>query len=202
MNKEHTIQLRAAVPEDAASLLDIYAPYVADTAISFEYSVPSLAEFTQRIQNVLKRFPYLVAEKKSSREILGYVYASPFHPREAYKWAVETSIYIRQGYTGLGLGRRLYEALERILKEQHIITLYACIAAPPGPDEFVSDRSILFHQHMGYDLIAEFDRCAYKFGRWYNMVWMEKNILPHADIPKTPLTFDEVRSHTDVMAML
>ena len=55
---------------------------------------------------------------------------------------------------------------------------------------------------MGYDLIAEFDRCAYKFGRWYNMVWMEKNILPHADIPKTPLTFDEVRSHTDVMAML
>ena len=130
MNNEHTIQLRAAVPEDAASLLDIYAPYVADTAISFEYSVPSLAEFTQRIQNVLKRFPYLVAEKKSSREILGYVYASPFHPREAYKWAVETSIYIRQGYTGLGLGRRLYEALERILKEQHIITL--CLHCRPA----------------------------------------------------------------------
>lgn len=96
--------LRVARPEDAAALLEIYAPYVTDTAITFEYDIPSTEEFAGRIVQTLTRYPYLVAED-SQGQALGYAYAGVFHARPAYDWAVETSIYVRregrrQGWAG------------------------------------------------------------------------------------------------------
>ena len=92
MNKQ--VKLRIATVQDAAALLDIYAPYVENTAITFEYTVPSVREFEHRISNTLQTYPYLVAE--IDNEIVGYTYASPFRERCAYQWAGEVSIYVKK----------------------------------------------------------------------------------------------------------
>ena len=113
------IEIRLAEPEDAGELLAIYAPYVEETAITFEYTVPSLAEFQERIRHTRERYPYLVAS--SAGKIVGYAYAGPFKGRRAYDWAVETSIYVARGAHRQGVGRRLYEALEQCLKKQGIL---------------------------------------------------------------------------------
>lgn len=175
--------IRFAAETDAPELLEIYAPYVKETAISFEYAVPSLEVFAGRIRSTLERFPYLVAEKDG--EIAGYVYASPFKSREAYDWSVETSIYIRRDRRGHGLGRLLYSALEEKLAAQGICNVNACIAYAAAEDEYLKNDSVRFHEHMGYSMVGCFHKCANKFGRWYDMVWMEKFIGEHrADPPR------------------
>ena len=120
-------------PADTAELLAIYAPYVRDTAISFEYEVPSLSAFRQRIETISARFPYLKAVDAQGH-ILGYAYASSFKNRKAYDWSVELSIYIRQDKRRGGLGRALYEALEASLRRMGILNLNVCIAVPKVPD--------------------------------------------------------------------
>ena len=154
------IKISVAGPQDAEELLEIYAPYVRDTAVSFEYTVPSPEEFRQRIIHTLEKYPYLKAEKDG--EVVGYAYA-------------------------------LYDTLEKILKEQNILSVNACIAWPEKEDEYLTGDSVRFHEHMGYRKVAEFHKCACKFGRWYNMVWMEKHIGVHSDNPAEIKIFDEVR---------
>lgn len=172
------MHLRFAVPEDAGKLLSIYAPYVRKTAITFEYEVPSEAEFAARIKNTLSRYPYLVLEKNGTA--LGYAYAGCFHDRPAYDWAVETSIYLAEDARGQGAGRILHDALEAALLEQGILNMNACIAVPAEErDPYVTRNSEEFHAHLGYRLVGEFRCCGYKFGRWYDMVWMEKLIGSH-----------------------
>lgn len=109
---DSSITLRAARPDDAAALLEIYAPYVTGTAITFEYDVPSVEEFRARIEHTLKKYPYIVAE--SGGEIVGYAYTGEFKERAAYGWSVETSIYVARGKKHCGIGKRLYRALEDI----------------------------------------------------------------------------------------
>ena len=181
MNTNTFITIRTATLSDAQALLNIYSPYVEHTAITFEYDVPSVEEFASRIKNTLQKYPYLVAEKNG--RLLGYAYASPFHERPAYVWAVETSIYVDQNIKHQGIGRRLHDALEDALRSQGILNMNACIAYPPEEDEYLDKNSVEFHTHMGYRLVGEFYKCGYKFHRWYNMVWMEKHIGDHADTP-------------------
>lgn len=171
------IQIRTATVKDAEELLEIYAPYIKNTAITFEYEVPSVEEFQRRIENIQKRYPYLVAE--CDGELVGYAYASSFHERAALGWCVETSIYIRRGNRKMGVGKRLYDALENVCRRMGILNLYACIAYPETEDEYLTKNSVEFHEHLGYRLIGEFRQCGYKFDRWYNMVWMEKQIGEH-----------------------
>ena len=174
------VKLRVATVSDAAELLKIYAPYVTDTAITFEYDVPTL-----------EKYPYFVAELNG--EIVGYAYASAFHPRAAYGWAAETSIYVRRDMKRMGLGRTLYDALETALKAQGVLNLNACIACPDVDDEYLTRNSISFHAHLGYSMVGEFHNCGYKFGRWYNMVWMEKMLGEHVDDQPLVKSFSEVR---------
>ena len=183
------IIIRTATPEDAKELLEIYAPYVKNTAITFEYEVPSEDEFKKRIEQVLEKYPYLVAENNG--EIVGYAYASAFHSRAAYQWGVETSIYVKKCKRNSGIGKVLYQELERILKLQNILNLNACIAYPEVEDEYLTKNSVEFHQHLGYELIGEFHKCGYKFNRWYNMVWMEKHIGEHSEEPLPVIPFRE-----------
>ena len=190
------ITIRSAAPKDAAKLLEIYAPYVTDTAVTYEYTVPTPEEFASRISHTLERYPYLVAEEDG--EILGYAYAGAFHPRAAYVWDVEMSIYIKKDHKHSGIGRALYEALENILARQNILNVYACIACPEKEDEYLTMDSIRFHEHMGYRIAAEFRECAYKFGRWYGMVWMEKRIGKRVEKPVEVKTFAEVRKLLDL----
>ena len=169
------MEIRTAAPEDAGEILRIYAPYVTDTAITFEYEVPGLEEFTDRVRNTLQRFPYLVAEEEG--RIIGYAYAGSFRPRAAYQHCVEVSIYVDRSRTGGGVGRALYRALEEILLKQNVYVLYACITRTEREqDAYLTDGSIRFHERMGYHLAGSFRDCGYKFGQWYSMIWMEKNI--------------------------
>ena len=186
----NSIQIRTAAAEDAWELLKIYKPYVKKTAITFEYDVPTPEEFKARIENTLKKYPYLVAEKDG--ELLGYVYTGPFVGRAAYGWAAEVSIYLKEGSQRLGLGKRLYQAIEEISRAQNILNLNACIGSPETEDEYLTRNSIQFHSHMGYRWVGEFYKCGYKFGRWYNMVWMDKIIGEHPAEPMAVIPFPEL----------
>ena len=179
------MKVRMAAPQDAPALLKIYAPYVEKTAITFEYETPSEQEFAQRIAGILGRYPYLAIEEKD--EIMGYAYASPFKGRAAYDWAVETSIYIREDAQGRGYGRELYRILEAILYRQHIRNVNACIAYTQVEDAFLTNASMRFHERMGYHMAGHFHQCAYKFGRWYDMIWMEKALGSHEQEPESVL---------------
>lgn len=175
------VTVRPAEPEDAEKLLKIYAPYVKKTAISFEYEVPSVEEFAGRIKKTLQRYPYLVATVDG--ETAGYAYAGAFHARAAYQWCAETSIYVKEGLRGHGIGRKLYETLEGELRDMGILNLNACIAHPVQEDEYLTQASERFHERMGFSKVAEFHRCGYKFQRWYDMVWMEKLLGEHEEMP-------------------
>lgn len=174
-----SMTIRTARPADAEQLLAIYAPYVKDTAITFEYELPSIGEFSARIENTLKKYPYFVAE--TGGEIVGYVYAGPFKARAAYDWAVETSIYIKMGKRRMGIGARLYEELEGALKSQGILNLNACIAYTDIEDAHLTNDSVAFHERLGYRMVGQFHQCGYKFHHWYDMVWMEKLIGDHLE---------------------
>lgn len=187
----NNIKIRIATAEDAGELLSIYAPYVRNTAITFEYEVPSVDEFTERIRNVEGKYPYLVAEAEG--EILGYAYVSAFKKRPAYGWAVETSIYIKSDKKGLGIGRRLYEVLEKILKAQGVLNLYACIAFAEKEDEYLTNDSVRFHEKMGYQLVGKYTKCGCKFNRWYDMVCMEKHIGDHSSNQPTVKPFTDIK---------
>lgn len=176
-NVNQGIALRPAGPEDAADLLEIYRPYVEETAISFEREVPTLADFRSRISRISDRYPYYLAE--CSGKILGYAYAAPFIRRAAYDHSVEMSIYLDETATGRGLGRILYERLEEDLLPMGVTNANACIAYPFGEDPYLTMNSVDFHRHMGYRMVGRFHRSGYKFGRWYDMVWMEKMIGDH-----------------------
>ena len=162
-----------------------------ETAVTFEYEVPSLDEFTRRIEHTLQRYPYLIAQ--SGSEVLGYAYAGPFKERAAYDWSVETTIYLRQDQRGRGLGRALYQALERCLTAQHIQNLNACIADPAQEmDPYLTGASAAFHARRGYQLVGRFHKCGYKFGRWYDMVWMEKLLGAHPEGPHPVIPFPDL----------
>ncbi len=167
------IEIRTVTPEDAERLLEIYSYYVKNTAISFEYEIPSLEEFRERIVNISKRYPYICAI--ADEKIIGYAYAGVFHEREAYRYSVELSIYVDLERRRGGCGRALYAALEERLKNQGIKNLYACIAVPPKKaDEYLTFDSMKFHKKMGYKIAGHFHSCGIKFDRWYDMIYMEK----------------------------
>lgn len=181
--------IRIARPEDAEALLEIYAPYVRETAITFEYEVPSVEEFRKRIESILKRHPYLLAEQDG--KITGYAYAGVFNERPAADWAVETAIYVEKGCRRTGVGRVLYGALEKALARQNILNVNACIAWPEKEDEYLTYDSIRFHEHMGYRMAGRFHQCGYKFGRWYDLVWMEKHLGEHPAKPERVRWFSQ-----------
>lgn len=184
-----TFRLRTVTPDDAEQLLLIYAPYVEETAISFEYDIPSEAEFRRRIENVQKTYPYIAAEDESGR-LLGYAYTHTFIAREAYDHSAETTIYVAKDLRHSGLGKALYGALEDLSCAMHIYNLYACIGEPQGEeDEYLGYNSIRFHEHLGFRRIGLFERCGWKFGRWYNMVWAEKLLGAHPTQPEPLLPF-------------
>ena len=181
------VNISIASPADAEELLAIYAPYVRDTVITFEYDVPGVQEFAQRIASTLQRFPYLVARDSDTGAALGYAYVGTFHARPAYDWTVETSIYVDGAARGKHVGRTLHDALVAACREQGILSLEACIAYP---DE---GGSVGFHEHMGYRMVGRFEQCGYKLGAWRDMVWMELHIGSHLGTPEPFKPFPQIR---------
>ena len=181
---EEAVCVRAAAPEDAEQLLEIYTPFVISedsslSNVSFELAAPDVEEFRQRIQDISKQFPYLVGEVNG--QILGYVYCHPYRERLAYQWAVEVTIYLAPAGQGKGLGRLLYETMEKLLCLQGVTMAYSCITVG-------NDHSIKMHEALGYRLIGTFTNSGYKNVQWLDTVWLEKQLQP---CPKQP---DNIKS--------
>ena len=171
------IIIRNATEADAKAIQAIYAPYVEETAISFEYDAPSVEEMARRMAEIQAMFPWIVAE--ADGKIVGYAYAHKLYGRAAYQWSVETSIYVDRQEKRKGIGSILHEALEEALKVQGILNMNAAIAYVEPEDEYLTHDSVRFHHHMGYQTVAHLHQCGRKFDRWYDVVWMEKLIGPH-----------------------
>lgn len=176
---------------DAKELLGIYGPYVEKTAITFEYAVPSVEEFEGRIRNISSKYPYIKAVNDNG-EIVGYAYASAFKGRRAYDWSVESTVYVREDQKRNGVGMALYEVLEKSLAQMGILNVNACIAylKDGTTDEHLTNDSYFFHDKLGYKLVGTFHDSGYKFGNWYDMIWMEKMLGDHSTEPR-PVAFGD-----------
>ncbi len=184
------MKIRTVNENDAEELLKIYSYYVKNTVITFEYEVPSVEEFKNRIKHTLIKYPYIAAEDEN--KIIGYAYAGAFKERAAYDWAVEMTVYVDNDRKRGGVGKLLYKKLEELLKEQGILNVNACIAYTENEDEYLTNGSMKFHEHMGYNLAGHFHKCGYKFNRWYDMIWMEKFIGEHEENQKKIKYFSEL----------
>jgi len=165
--------IRIAREADVPQILAIYAPYIENTTITFEYDVPAPEEFMQRFRTVTAQFPWLVWEEDG--QILGYAYAAAPYARAAYSWCAEPSVYLRPEHKGRGIGRKLYAALEAILLGQGYQVLYTLVTSE-------NEASLGFHTHLGYERRVSFENCAFKFGRSLGVTWMEKR-LKAVEIP-------------------
>lgn len=156
--------IRGAAMEDAAQLLELYAYYVENTCVSFETEVPSLAAFASRVKESLENYAWLVCEAQG--QIVGYAYASAFRARGAYRYTASPSVYIKEGFHRLGIGRALYEELFKILRERGFYTLVAGVALPnPG--------SVGLHRAMGFQEVGVYHNVGWKAGAWRDVMHLE-----------------------------
>ena len=172
-----------AMADDAAGMLNIYAPFILNSGITQETEVPSLKEFQHRIISNLAERPWLVCE--IDKEIAGYAYAGKHRDRKGYQWCTEPSVYIPEKYFGLGIAKALYTALFDILKLQGYVNAYAVITLP-------NERSIAFHKKFGFDHLTTFRKIGYKLGQWHDVGWMQYEISPHKTDPADPIKFSHI----------
>lgn len=159
--------IRPVTLNDAQELVNIYAHYVLNTSITFEYDVPSIELFKDRIIKITQKYPYLVAILND--EIVGYAYATSYKERAAYDWSVETTVYVKQDKHAQGFGKALYHQLEIELKNKQIVNMLACITYP-------NSKSIEFHSKLGFITVGHFPKVGFKFNEWRDIVWMQKVI--------------------------
>ena len=191
------LTIRFATPADSEALVAIYAPYILKTAITYEYEIPSAEEFARRIETYSAKYPYLVAELDGIP--VGYAYACPLGSRPAFDWSVETAIYIREDCKGMGIGQLLYEKLEAILKIMGIRTMTAAVASVEREDPYLTNASIAFHLRMGFTPVGTFHNAGCKFGRWYDLTWLEKQIGVYEGDPAHPQSIHDVMDHASAI---
>jgi L-amino acid N-acyltransferase YncA len=175
--------LRLADENDAAGILSIYAPYIESTSFTFETEVPSVDAFARRIRNYLQEWPWLVFEIDGV--IAGYAYASRYRERTAYQWCAECSVYIHHDFQKKGIARALYMALIEILKKQGFRNVYAVINLP-------NDKSVAFHELLGFRYFATFENVGYKSGQWKNVGWWRLILNEFDDNPAAPKKFQDM----------
>ena len=174
--------IRLATEADAGHILEIYAPVVRDTVISFEEEPPSLDEFRGRIRSVLERMPWLGCEIDG--HIAGYAYATPFRARPGYRWTTEWTVYVHPGHQRRGVGRALYTALLGCLRAQGYRTAVAVIALP-------NPASIALHEAVGFRRTGTLERIGFKHGRWVDDGVWQLDIQPRLDYPAEPVSFGD-----------
>ena len=175
--------IRMATLADVPQILEIYRPYVENTAISFEYTAPTPEAFAKRFLAITEQFAWLVWEEDG--KILGYAYGSLPFERAAYGWCAEASIYLRPEAHRKGIGKQLYAALEDILRRQGYRKVYAIITT-------ANEASVKFHEAAGYRHTATMPDCGYKFGNWYGTVWMEKQLSDDLSPTRPPISVKEL----------
>jgi len=171
--------IRLATEEDAEGILHIYRSYIIDSAVSFETVVPTVDEMAKRIRHSLDSHCWLVWEEQE--QLGGYAYACQHHPRAAYRWAVDVSIYIGESQQGKGLGKRLYAALFAILRRQGYANAYSCICLP-------HPKSVGIHEYFGFKKVAHFNKVGYKLDQWWDVGWWELSLLEKEIDPVQPIS--------------
>jgi len=175
------IKIRPAVEADVGTMLDIYGPYVTDTTVTFEYSVPGYGDFLKKFRTVTEKYPWIVAEYDG--RVIGYAYADvPFSLRSAYAWDADVSIYLDRSFTGKGIGVKLYSALHRLLVLCGYKNSYALVTGE-------NLRSMAFHTSLGYRRAGVMEKSGYKFGRWLDVVWYEYALSGRDPNPAPPVSF-------------
>jgi L-amino acid N-acyltransferase YncA len=170
--------IRPARPSDAPDILAIYAPFVTDTVVSFEFEPPDVEEIRRRVGETLDRWPWLVWEQDGS--VRGYAYGSGHRARAAYQWCVEVSVYVHADARRSGIARRLYAELFDRLRRQGFYNAYAGITLP-------NEASVGFHEAMGFQPIGVYPRIGYKFGRWHDVAWWSLRLREDEGEPTSPL---------------
>jgi L-amino acid N-acyltransferase YncA len=170
------IHIRSARPDDGAAFASIYAPFVNDSAVSFEEKAPSAREMTDRILAITRTYPWLALERYG--EVIGYAYGRLFRERAAYRWTVETTIYLRQDARGLGFGTALYARLIDVLVERGYQTAMAGITLP-------NDASVALHRSCGYVPAGILRHVGYKQGAWHDVAWWQRP-LARDEAPRLP----------------
>ena len=167
--RTESIKIRDVLPEDAERIQEIYSPYVADTTISFEITVPDKSEMQIRIEKTLSNgFPYIVAENENGT-VVGYAYADRFGEREAYRYSFTISIYLDMKVQSRGIGQKLYDELEKRMKKMGIAQVVSAITGK-------NEKSLKFHEKNGFIKIGHFPNIGYKMGEWHDIIWMNKTI--------------------------
>ena len=165
------VTIRSARPEDAAAVLDIYGPIIDETAISFETEVPSLDEVAGRIE---RSHAWLIAEDEDG--VAGYAYASQFHPRAAYRWSTEVSVYLGPEARGRGIGKQLVATLLDRLREMGFVNAFAGTTLP-------NDASTRLFESLGFERIATWDHVGFKLGSWHDVGWWQLRLQEPAVPP-------------------
>ena len=166
--------IRPATRDDAAACAAIYSPYVTDTAISFETEPPSAAQMATRIESSIAWFVL-----EDDGRVVGYAYAGRFHPRAAYRWACEVSVYLEQGRRRTGAGRALYDVLLPHLAGRGYRMAIAGMTLP-------NEASAGLHRALGFEPVGTYRRIGYKFGTWWDVAWAQKALATGEDPPREP----------------
>lgn len=185
--------IRLIEPTDCAGVLEVYRPYVERTAYTFEYVVPTIDEFADKIQTITSKYPWLVAEHNG--KIIGYAYGSTHRARTAYQWSPESTIYVAEDFHGSGIARILYEALLSILKLQGFYNVYAGVLMS-------NEKSVKFHKALGFYEVGIFRNIGYKLGAWHNNLWLQLHLAEHTQEPPYPKAFLEMMNTPEVKSIM
>lgn len=177
MNQAASIRL--ARPDDAAACQQIYRPFVERSAVSFELAVPSVQDMAGRIEAVLSTAPWLVCEHAG--QVQGYAYATAIRERPAYRWWMESTIYLAPEARGTGQGRRLYEALMTLLRRQGFVGVLGVITLP-------NVASVALHERLGFRPLTVLPRAGFKLGAWHDVGWWHLALCDPPAAPEPPKT--------------
>src|SRR6266550_2474144 len=186
------MEIRLATPADAIAIHAIYAPIVSSTPISFELEPPTVEEMAARITAVLPTYPWLVLTDGGG--VAGYAYGRPYQARPAYRWSVETSVYIEDGRRGAGLGGALYRSLLDVLARQGYRQALAGVALP-------NPASVGLHQACGFRLTGVQERLGWKLGAWHDVGWFQRELAPGSGAPAAPIALNRLAPGTLAAAL-
>jgi L-amino acid N-acyltransferase YncA len=181
------VHIRPATLADAPYMLSIYAPFILDTAVSFETEVPDEASFSARISKGILQFPWLVCE--TGEQLAGYAYASLHRERPAYQWTCEVSVYLSADFRKRGVGTALYTAILAILRFQGYRNVYAGITLP-------NEASVRLHEHCGFARFATYEKIGNKFGAWHDVGWWRLRLNEFEPEPPPPVAFSRIDGGT------
>jgi phosphinothricin acetyltransferase len=172
-----------ATEDDVDAIMDIYRPYILETAITFEYEEISKEAFLERMRTVQKQFPWLVCEQEG--KVIGYAYCSKFKERAAFGWDCECSVYIHKEAHRKGVATALYNKLFELIKEQGYYNIYALITYP-------HESSIALHKKFGFTEVGIYEKTGYKMGIWWDLIVLVKRLRSFEENPVMPKSIHEL----------